>query len=130
MGTSRMNKMHGFTLIEVVIFIVATAILAAAVLLAGRTSILSAPVTSNQVGANFLAQQCMEWLLGRRVLNGYNTMSCPSTPTGAMCTAPSGFTITPSVTCTTLGSDTNFKTLTVVVSGNGSATLRTLIANY
>lgn len=120
----------GFTLIELVIFIVISAFLIAAVLLAGNTTLLKAPAISNQIAANMLAQQCMEWLLGNRRLNGYNIYSCPSTPTGTLCNSPAGYTVTPSVVCTTLGADSNFKTLTVVITGNGYATLQTLIAKY
>ena len=120
----------GFTLIEIVIFVVATAILAAAVLTAGRTGLISAPATSNQISANMLAQQCMEYLLGARLLSGYDTFTCPSTPSGTLCNSPSGYTVTPNVVCTTLSGSANFKTLTVTVSGNGNAVLKTLIANY
>ena len=124
------DKSSGFTLVELIIFIVATAILAASLMLAGRTGLFSASSTADQIQANMLAQQCMEWLLGERLLRGYNTWACPSTPTGTLCNSPSGYTVTPSVTCTTLSGNSNFKTLTVTVTGNGQATLRTLIANY
>lgn len=124
------QKYKGFTLIEVVIFIVGTAILASAILSASNIGLLKAPGLANQITANMLAQQCMEWLVGNRVLNGYNALSCPSTPSATLCNSPSGYTISPSVACTTLNSDSNFKTITVTVTGNGSATLKTLIANY
>ncbi len=120
----------GFTFIELVIFIVVSSIIAVTIFKASTTSLLGSGGTSDQITANNIAQQCMDYMLGNRRLNGYTTYSCPSTPGGSLCTTQAGFTLTNSVTCTTLGSDTNFKTLTVVVSGNGNATLNTLIANY
>lgn len=125
-----MKKIRGFTLIELIIFIVLTAIVAATIFLPVQQSYMNASKISNQYTANLLAQQCMEWLLGNRLLNGYTALACPSTPTGVLCNSSGDFTITPSVTCTTLGSDTNFKTISVVVSGNGNATLISLIAKY
>jgi Tfp pilus assembly protein PilV len=120
----------GFTLIEIVIFIVVTAVIVGTILRAGGTGLLSAADTENQVTANLLAQQCMEWMLGNRRLNGYTTYTCPSTPGGTLCASVTGFTVSNSVVCTTLGADSNFKTLVVTVTGDGDATLRTLIANY
>src|SRR5690242_15930064 len=109
-----MKRKNGFTLIEIVIFIVATSVLAAAVLSASNVGLLKAPNIANQITANMIAQECMEWLVGNRILNGYNTYSCPSTPAaGNLCASPSGYTVSPSVACTTLIGDSNFKTLTV-----------------
>lgn len=124
------NSHFGFTLIEVVIFIVVTSIIVGVILRAGSAGLLSSGDTREQVTANMLAQQCMDWMLGNRRLNGYNIYSCPSTPGGTLCANVTGYTVTNSVTCTTLSGNTNFKTLSVTVSGNAGATLQTLVANY
>lgn len=121
----------GFTLIEVVIFIVVSGIIVTTILRASSTGLLGSGESTEQITANNLAQQCMDWMLGNRRLNGFNTYSCPSTPGGSLCTTVTGYTVSNSVTCTTIGADTtNFKTLTVNVSGNATAVLNTLIANY
>jgi Tfp pilus assembly protein PilV len=120
----------GFTLIEVVIFIIVTGIIVGTILRASSTGLLGSSSSSQQIMANNIAQQCMDYMLGNRRLNGYTVYSCPSTPGGSLCTTIAGYTLSNSVTCTTLSGNSNFKTLTVNVTGNATATLNTLIANY
>ena len=72
----------------------------------------------------------MEWFTGQRQLNGYASITCPSSAVPAFCSAPSGYTLAVSITCTTISSDANYKTLTVTVSGDGNASLSTLFASY
>jgi type II secretory pathway pseudopilin PulG len=124
------NTFSGFTLIELVIFVVITSIIASTIFIAEKTSLIGSPSATKQIAANMLAQQCMEKLLGSRRLKGYNTLSCPSSPSGTLCSTSGGYTVTANVTCTTLNGNSNFKTITVTVSGNATAKLQTLIANY
>lgn len=126
-----MNKYSGFTLIELVLFIVVTGILASTILLVLVNTALKTPIDRQQVIALENAQQCMEWYLGQRALNGYSSITCsasPSTPT--ICVLPSGYNFSNSITCTTLSSDPSYKLITVTVSGAGDATLTSLIADY
>lgn len=125
-----MKKMQGFTLIELIIFIVVTAILANSILLMFSTSLLKTPVLRQQIIANQTAKQCMEWFVGQRRFTGYATLTCPSTPSPAFCSVPSGYAISNTITCTTLNGDANYKTITVAVSGLGDATLTSLISSY
>lgn len=125
-----MIKNKGFSLIELILFIVVTAILASTLLLAFNNVLVNSDTSRNQIVAQMTAQQCMEWFVGQRLSNGYSSIACPSTTVPSFCTAPSGYTISVNSACTTISSDANYKTITVTVSGNGDASLTTLIANY
>jgi VCBS repeat-containing protein len=126
-----MKKHIGYSLIELILFIVVTGILATTILLALVNIGLKTPIDRQQIIALENAQQCMEWYLGQRRLNGFSGITCsasPSTPT--ICALPSGYSFSNSITCTTLSSDTNYKLITVTVSGSGDASLTSLIADY
>ncbi len=125
-----MKKTSGFTLIEIILFIIITSLLASAILLVFGTSLLKPPNLLANTTANQTAKMCIEWFLGQRQLNGYSTITCPSTTVPTFCTAPSGYTVAVNITCTTINSDANYQTITVTVSGKGDASLTTLIANY
>ncbi len=125
------SKNHrGFTLIEVLIFIIVTSLIAPALFIAFTTAQLNAPAAFENLIARQTAKQCMEWFIGQRRLNNYNSVSCPSTTVPSFCTAPTGYTLSVNIACTTINSDANYKTITVTVSGKSNATLTTLIANY
>lgn len=124
-----MKKHSGFTLIELVIFIVITSILASAIMLSFITTMNKAPALLQNMIASQTAQQCAEWFIGQRRVNGYDSITCDSTvPT--FCTAPTGFAIAVSCTPTTINSDTNYETITITVSGAGDASTNLLLANY
>jgi type II secretory pathway pseudopilin PulG len=127
---SALKKQAGFTLIEVVIFIVVTSILATTIMLAFTNALQKAPTFLNNMIATQTAKKCMDWYVGQRWLNGYSSISCPSTSVPSFCTAPSGYTLAVNVSCTTINSDANYKTITVTLSGEGDASLTTLVANY
>ncbi len=113
----------GFTFIEIIVFIIVSSLLMSTFLLSARTALLAAPATHYQWVAMETARQCMEWFLGQRRFNGYTTLTCPSTPTATACAVPSGFSISTSVACTTWNSDSNYKTITVSVTGLATASL-------
>lgn len=123
-----MRKMSGFTLIELVLFIIILSILAKTILLALYIGTTKAPATHQNIIARQAAIKCMEWFVGQRRLNGYTSLTCPDTITPSFCTVPNGFTINVNTSCTTINTDANYKTITVTVSGLGDATLSTLIA--
>ncbi|MDX1902415.1 MAG: type II secretion system protein [Gammaproteobacteria bacterium] len=125
-----LKSQQGFTLIEVVLFIIITGLLASTLLLSFYTSLEKMPTVHQQMIAAQTARRCMEWFIGQRRMNGYSTIPCPSTSVPAFCTAPSGYTMSVNIVCTTLNSDANYKTVTVTVSGNGDAVLTTLLAAY
>lgn len=125
-----MDKYQGFTYIELIFFIILTAILASTLLLSFNTSLQKTPTLTQNMIAGVTARQCMEWFIGQRSLNGYSAITCPSTTVPAFCSAPSGYAVAVNITCTTINSDANYQTITVTVSGAGDAKLTTLVANY
>lgn len=126
-----MRKIIGFTLIELIIFIVVTAVLATTILVALNNALIKSPLDRQNIIALETAQQCMEWYLGQRRINGFASITCSaSPPTPTLCTAPTGYSFNNSISCITLNSDTNYKLITITVSGNGDATLNSLIADY
>jgi len=129
--------MAGLSLIELIIFIVIIAIVTSGVM-AGFNRMLTGSTTARQLNqAAYLAQQRMELILPQRQQQGFLsltttdfdpcTASIPSTQ--AICTAPTGYTITTTLTSDWLG-NTDFKVIDVSVSGTGSAQLQALIGNY
>ena len=124
------ESQSGFTLIEVIIAIIILALVGRVILFAMTSLTTSMPTLQNNVIALNLARECMEWFVGQRQLQGYASITCPSSTVPSFCTTPSGYSIAVNITCTTINSDTNYKTVSVTVSGNGSATLSTLLALY
>ncbi len=125
------NKRHdGFALIEVVVFIVVTSLVMTTLLLSATTALRNSPSIHQQWVALQTAKRCMEWFLDQRRLNGYTALTCPSTPSASACSAPSGYSVSNSVACTTWNSDTEFKTITVSVTGLASVSISTQIGNY
>ena len=125
-----MRNQTGFTLIELILFIVITGLIASTLLLALITASKSTPIIQQQSIAAVTAQKCMEWFIGQRRLNNYSSVTCPSSTTPSFCSAPSGYSISTDISCTTVNSDTNYKTITITVSGKGDTSLSTLIADY
>lgn len=128
-----MIKQTGFTLIEVLVLIIVSSLLATTILLSLATATNKMPKQLQNTIALQTARQCMEWFIGQRRLqfgNGYLSVTCPSSTVPAFCTSPSGYTLAVNISCTTINSDANYKTITITVTGKGNATLSALIANY
>ncbi len=124
-----MKKQQGFTLIELVMFIVITSILASAIFLSFVTAMNKTPPILQNTIASQTALQCAEWFLGQRRLNGYTSFTCNAV-VPAFCTAPSGYTVSTSCSTTTIAGDSNYETISITVSGTGDAGLNLLLANY
>lgn len=123
-----LKQQQGFTLIEVIVLIIVTGLLGSTLLLGARTALIKTPDIHQQWRAMQTAQQCMEWFLGKKRLNGYDSITCPSTSTPSACSAPAGFTVSTSITCTTWNNDA-YKTITITVSGLANAALSMQIGN-
>lgn len=124
------SKVRGFTLIEIIVFIVISGILMSTILLGSTLALRSSPTVHQQWVALQTAQRCMEWYLQQRRLNGFASLTCPSTPTNANCSAPAGFTVSTSIACTTWNSDTDYKTITVNVTGLATLSLTAQVGDY
>jgi len=126
-------KNRGFTIIELVVFIVIMGIIGVTILASFSAVLKGVSVPRQKIVATQVATRCIEWYLEQRYLYGFNTvaLTCPSTAVPSFCAAPSGYTISTSVSCTQLYSETgyNYKTITVTVSGLGNASLSLLVAS-
>jgi type II secretory pathway pseudopilin PulG len=130
-----MNKQCGFTLIELIVFITGTSILASTLLLTFQLTLRNTPPVHYDLLATQLADQCMEGFIGERRLLGYSAaaLACSATPPlPSVCTSLTGYSISATILCspTLSGDSTTSKTVTVTVTGLGNATLTSLIANY
>jgi type II secretory pathway pseudopilin PulG len=125
-----MTTHRGFTLIEVLLLIIVLGLMGSTMVLVFRNATQQSSTLLSNTVALQSARQCMEWFTGQRQLNGYASITCPSTTVPSYCSVPSGYSIAVSITCTTISSDASYKTLTVTVSGNGNATLSTIFASY
>ena len=129
-----MNTKCGFTLIEMVIFIVIMGIIGVTILASMNAVLKGVSVPRQKTVATQIATRCIEWYVEQRYLHGFSvaTLACPSVVTPSFCAAPSGYTISTSVSCTQLYGETgyNYKTVTITVGGLGSASLSLLLASY
>jgi Tfp pilus assembly protein PilE len=126
------SKLNGFTLIELVIFIVVISVTFTTLAISFQTLLKKSYFPNRVTTAVGLAQARMELILGQRYQKGFTSFvdPCTNATPPAVCTLPAGYTIaTPTIANTTIGSDTNFKTITVTVSGLGRATLKMLVGS-
>ncbi len=126
----------GFSLIELVIFIVIIGIVVSSVFLAFSTSSQKSPFVNAQVTANLLAGARMDIILGQRRLVGFTSFTdpCVSSPP-AVCTVPAGitgYTTTSTISTLTIGGDSNYKSINVTVTGpqNSKTVLKTFVGKY
>ena len=122
---------RGFTLVELIIFIVITSIMAVALMSAFSTTSRSTAESGLVTKATQLAQERMELVLAQRRAAGFATFvdPCVPGPGPAACTPPTGYTVTVSIAPNWNG-DTNYRVITVNVSGTSAATATSLVANY
>jgi len=127
-----MDKKHlGFTLIEMVTFIVVMGVLMAGVLMGVNQVLVTAAVPDGMTQATFLANARKEIILLSREVSGVTTLSDPCPGAAALCSPLSTFAstngfdpVTPVIT------GTSIKTITVQVSGKANATVISQVANY
>jgi MSHA pilin protein MshD len=107
----------GFTLIELILFIVIMGIAATAVLLSFQTLLAKSPNANRQTTALELAEGRMDVILGQYYQAGFTNFGdiCPG---AAVCQTLSGYSINSSIT-----NNGASKTITVTVSGLGDAIL-------
>lgn len=117
----------GFTLIELMAFIIVSAILLNVLMFGSNIALRQLPTINNQWRAIQIARGCVENYLQAQRNYQYQSLTCPSTPSTGICPVPSGYSVAMSVTCTTWNGDSTYKTLTVTVSGAASTSLSVLL---
>lgn len=125
------KREYGMTLIEVVIFIVVMGILGTTILSTFYYSLKNTPTVDYNAQAIALAEKRMDIIVGQCRKVGFATFTdlCVGSPSSAVCVIPSGFTVSSTITAN-WNSNANYKVITVTVSGLGSATLTSMVANY
>ena len=119
----------GFTLVEVVIFIVIAGVLSAGLIIAMGSSVLGTSQAGQTDMAAEIAQTRLELILAQRRNVGFATFADPC-PGPAPCTAPTGYAVSSSIVTGWGGDPTNYKVVTVNVTGYFSTTATALVANY
>ena len=119
----------GFSLIEVIVFIVILGVLMAALVIAFASPLLSSPDAGRLDLAAELAQQRMELILAQRRAAGFAAFADPC-PGPAICTPPTGYAVTSSIVAGYGADPTNYKIITVNVSGTSAISATALVANY
>ena len=120
---------NGFSLIEVIVFIVVLGVLAAGLVVAFSSPLRNSPEAGRLDLAAELAQQRMELILAQRRATGFAGFTDPC-PGPAICTPPTGYTVTSSIVAGYGGDPTNYKVVTVSVSGTSAIIATALVANY
>jgi prepilin-type N-terminal cleavage/methylation domain-containing protein len=129
MTRHRATRDRGFSLVEVIVFIVVAGVLTAALTVALVTLLRDAPKAGQLDRATELAQQRMELILGQRRAAGFAAFADPC-PGPSICTPAAGYAVSSSIV-TGWGADpANYKVVTVVVTGPSSLTATALVANY
>lgn len=133
-----MIKQRGFTLIELVIFMVIVTILGTTVFLGFDMALGQESMVANNVKAMFMAEQRMDLIFGQRIKSGFSSFVDPcvslfaSPATDNICSKNAfafGYTVSSTVTPSWSG-NANLTSIVVDVTGPGSATLSTVVGNY
>ena len=127
-----MKKQAGFTLIELIIFIIFIGIIMPSMMSMLYIILKNTNAIQQENPAIESVNQCLESYLNKRYNLGYSSITCPSTTVPTFCSVPSGYTLSVAVTCLTKYSEvsSNYKQITVTVGGLGTATNTLIIANY
>lgn len=118
-----MNKHSGFSLIELIVFIVVIGIAVAAIMVPLNMASEKSPNPNYQTIALQLAQGRMELLLGQRYLKGYVNFAdpCSGGSPPAICTSLTGFTVTSVISTISTGRE-------IAVTATGFGTIAVLTA--
>lgn len=128
------KQMQGFSLIELVIFIVVMGLALSSIFLAFTTALQKSVTVNPQTTANELATMRMNIILGQKHITGFSAFTdiCPAASVCAVNPAITGYSTTSTITTYTVGSDSNYKLITVTTTGpqNAKAVLTTVVGAY
>jgi Tfp pilus assembly protein PilV len=132
--THNQSSFHqsGVSLVEVIIFIVIIAVLATGLFVALATPLRGSPQAGLMDMAAELSQQRLELILAQRRAVGFAAFSdpCVPGPGPAVCTPPTGYNVNSTIVAGWGGDPSNYKVISVNVSGLFTATASALVANY
>jgi type II secretory pathway pseudopilin PulG len=122
----------GFTLIEVVIFIVVAGVLVAGLIVALGSSLRGSTQAGQTDLAAEIAQARLELILAQKRATSFAAFAdpCNPGPGPAACTPPNGYAVTSSIVTGWGGDPTNYKVVTVSVTGSFAASATALVSNY
>lgn len=126
------RRSAAFSLLEMIIFIVVLGVLMASIVAAMSSSLRNSPQAGGLDAAAELAQQRMELILGQRRAVGFAGFAdpCNPGPGPAICTPPAGYAVASTIV-SGFGADlTNYKVVSVNVTGTAAITATALVANY
>jgi prepilin-type N-terminal cleavage/methylation domain-containing protein len=123
-------KKAGFTLIELIVFIVIISI-AASILFPILVSLRFSGTLPDQTVAQQVARSRMELILERRYITGFTGLTdpCSDASPPAACVPPTDYAVSATIT-DNWGGDVNYKVITVQVTGKAQTTLTDLVAAY
>lgn len=125
-------RLKGISLVELIIFIVIVAVLAAGLFGVFASSLRGAPQGGKTDSSAEIAQQRMELILAQRRAVGFAAFAdpCIPGPGPAVCAPPAGYGVNSNIV-TGWGADPlNYKVITVTVTGPFTADTTALAANY
>ena len=132
----RQGNQGGFSLVEMVIFIVVMGVMATGLMAVFQRALSGSGVPGQMTTAMNLAQERMELVLATKRLQAvYDPTSFDPCPGPALCnTAATGYSVSVTITAVSPTFGANYSEINVVVTDTATATpqasLQTLVANY
>lgn len=121
----------GFTLVELIVVMVVMGLVSLAMLIPIRMSLQGNVNIDRLTKAVNLAEERMDMILVRKHTYGFSGTTDPC-PGPDICTIPAsytGYTVASSIANNWQG-NASYKEITVTVSGEGDAVIKTLVGNY
>ncbi|QMT61230.1 prepilin-type N-terminal cleavage/methylation domain-containing protein [Legionella sp. PC997] len=127
------RKQDGFSIIELIVFIVTIGIIVSGLLMGINQAQRYSGIPRATPQASFLANARMQIILMNRDINGYTALDdpCTSTPGLDICMALSNYALENNfVVSSPTISGSNPKIITLDVTGTGNATINASVYNY